>query len=141
MCEFNLKSAKNKKSKTKIKVEVKEDWKTRISFNFSYLVSNKKYNHKSLEFKAHKKLLNKLYILSTTDFVTVKSWKKEEGFETLEIKKLKPPTDFTNSIRGEKAGKEYWVFRISTMGRVVCKRINTTFYIIAIDTTFDLYDH
>ena len=41
----------------------------------------------------------------------------------------------------KKAGEEYWVFRLSKLGRVICKRIETTFYIIAIDTKFDLYEH
>lgn len=48
---------------------------------------------------------------------------------------------FINSERNKKAGEEFWAFRLSNMGRVICKRIETTFYIIAIDTCFDLYKH
>lgn len=48
---------------------------------------------------------------------------------------------FINSKRNKKASEEFWAFRLSNMGRVICKRIETTFYIIAIDTCFDLYKH
>lgn len=48
---------------------------------------------------------------------------------------------FINSKRNKKAGEEFWEFRLSNIGRVIYKRIETTFYIIAIDTCFDLYKH
>ena len=139
MAKLKLKDPK--KDQKKVILDTSMNWRTMIPFNFSYLISDKKYNHTQMEYKVHKKLLERICTLSTHDFVTVKSWKKEEGFEKLKIKKLNPPTPFITSGRDEKAGPEFWVFRLNKLGRVVCKRIETTFYIIAIDTTFDLYDH
>lgn len=139
MVEMELK--KGKSGSKKIDLSPNKDWRTKISFNFSYLVSDKKYNHTQLEHKVRKKLIEKLCILSTEDFVVIKSWSKDQGFEKMPITKLKPPSSFISSGRDDKAGEDFWVFRLNMLGRVICKRIETTFYIIAIDTTFDLYDH
>ncbi|WMB98917.1 hypothetical protein LLJM4_03280 [Lactococcus cremoris] len=139
--KVTFKQAKQKDSKINFEEKSPESYRTRISFNFSYLISNKKYNHEKMELKVHKKFLERICALSTEDFVVIKSWKKEEGFEAFKIDGLNPPSSFINSGRDKKAGEEYWVFRLSKLGRVICKRIETTFYIIAIDTKFDLYEH
>lgn len=141
MSKVSFKKSKPKPQKIKVEEKPPESYRTRISFNFSFLVSDKKYNHEQMEYKVHKKFLERICALSTEDFVVIKSWKREEGFESLKIDNLKPPTAFINSGRDKKAGEEFWVFRLNKLGRVICKRIETTFYIIAIDTCFDLYKH
>ncbi|EGD28208.1 hypothetical protein HMPREF5505_0193 [Lactobacillus delbrueckii subsp. lactis DSM 20072] len=48
---------------------------------------------------------------------------------------------FSSSGRLEECGDVYWVFRLNDKGRVIGKINRNIFYILAIDTKFNLYKH
>lgn len=114
----------------------------RLSFNFSFLTSDKNYNLEKLESSHQKKLLKKMKTLSSDHVTRVKLLRKEQGFEFIEIlKKSITISEFINSGRFAECDSKYCIFRISNSGRVIGKIYNNLFYVLAIDTQFDLYEH
>lgn len=114
----------------------------RMSFNFSFLTNDKQFNLDKLQPVNHKKLLNKLKLLSAHNVTKVKLLPKEQGIEFIEsLKKSITITEFQSSGRFDECDNNYCVFRISNVGRVIGKLNNNLFYVLAIDTKFSLYDH
>ena len=91
----------------------------------------------------HTLLLEKIYYLSSMDWVQVLALRKEQGIETLSshaLKRFTIPPEFKDR-RDDYCTDKFFVFRLKNQGRVIGKMIDKTFYILAIDTTFDLYKH
>ncbi|WP_273707116.1 hypothetical protein [Leuconostoc mesenteroides] len=114
----------------------------KMSFNFSFLTNDKQFNLDTLQPVNHKKLLNKLQLLSAHNITKVKLLPREQGIEFIEsLKKSITITEFRSSGRFDECDNNYCVFRISNNGRVIGKLNNNLFYVLAIDTKFSLYDH
>lgn len=117
----------------------------KLVFNLSFLTPDKKYS--PLENQIPKniklKLLEKIIHLSTDDCVSVLGWDKEKGLEKIPEAQvsLRQHSDFKKGDRSKFCDEYYWVFRLSNKARVIGKMINTTFYIMSVDTKFDQYKH
>lgn len=127
----------------KISLEGRRVIAERFTFNFSFITNKKEYDIKHCEPRVKKKLLEKLEFLSSKDKVAIMGLSKEQTFEIIPEKEvsISPHTDFVSSGRADKAQDGYYVFRLNKLGRVIGKVIDNTFYITAVDTNFDLYDH
>lgn len=134
---------KNKpNSSTKLDVAKRMMRYDKMSFNFSFLTNDKQFNLDTLQPVNHKKLLNKLQLLSAHNITKVKLLPREQGIEFIEsLKKSITITEFRSSGRFDECDNNYCVFRISNNGRVIGKLNNNLFYVLAIDTKFSLYDH
>lgn len=115
----------------------------KFTFNFSFITTRKEYNIRNCEPKVKKKLLEKLESLSSDDIVAIMALPREQGMEIMSENEvnISPNSDFISSGRAKKAHDGYYIFRLNTLGRVIGKVIENVFYIIAIDTKFDLYKH
>ncbi|MFC6288758.1 hypothetical protein [Levilactobacillus angrenensis] len=117
----------------------------RFAFNFSFVTSNRKYNFSGKHFdkSIKNKLVEKMIRLSNDDLVTVLGWPKESGVENLpdHAVRLAVNAEFVTSGRAAACLAGMWIFRLAKSSRVVGKIKGTTFYVLAIDTTFDLYQH
>lgn len=118
---------------------------TKLAFNFSFITSDRKYNFQGKHFTKVVKLslLQNLIKLSEHDLVTILSWDKQTGLESLPTAAVgfKVNADFVASGRFESCLAGYWVFRLNQLGRVIGKIYRTTFYILCLDLTFDTYNH
>ncbi|MFR0551017.1 hypothetical protein [Ligilactobacillus salivarius] len=132
----------NDKNQT-IKIKKYRDLK--LTFNFSFLTKDKKYNlskSNGIDKDVRLKILEKVHELSQINLSDVYLESKIHGFEKLaEIPWMKVHSDFLNTGRFHDCSNGYWVFRLSKKGRVIGKINNNIFYILAIDTKFNLYDH
>ncbi|AYM02129.1 hypothetical protein [Levilactobacillus yiduensis] len=119
--------------------------KQRLAFNLSFVTSNRKYNFSGKHFdkSIKNKFVEKMIRLSNDDLVTILGWSKESGIENLpdHIVKLAVNSEFVASGRAATCLTGMWIFRLAKSGRVIGKIKGTTFYVLAIDTTFDLYQH
>lgn len=135
--------SKKVKARPKIKSNKLEDFKPEyVQFNFSFITKHEKYNLENND-SIHTLLLEKIYYLSSMDWVQVLALRKEQGIETLSshaLKKFTIPPEFKDR-RDDYCTDKFFVFRLRNQGRVIGKMIDKTFYILAIDTTFDLYKH
>lgn len=142
----NMKTIPLKKNKpnssTKLDVAKRMMRYDKMSFNFSFLTNDKQFNLDTLQPVNHKKLLNKLQLLSAHNITKVKLLPREQGIEFIEsLNKSITITEFRSSGRFDECDNNYCVFRISNNGRVIGKLNNNLFYVLAIDTKFSLYDH
>jgi hypothetical protein len=120
--------------------------RNRFTFNFSFITSDKKYSlsgRSKTDAKVHKKLLEKIEALSKEDKAVIMGLTKEQGIEAIPVDEVKfrLNREFISSQRSKDGGDLYWVFRLNTLGRVIGKIYDNIFYVLAIDTTFDAYDH
>lgn len=117
----------------------------RFTFNFSFATREKAYNFTSQHFDklVKNKFVEKLIRLSTADVVTVMGWPKQTGLEKLADTdvRLSINPEFIQSGRHEACVAGLWIFRLAKSGRVVGKINGTVFYVLAVDTKFDLYHH
>lgn len=117
----------------------------RLAFNFSFITTSKKYNLDHVERPIKLKLLEKLEQLSRQDMVVLfANLRRSEGFEKLPseaISGISLPADFKNSSRLTDCEPGFWVFRLNDKARVIGKKNQNIFYIIAIDTKFKAYKH
>ncbi|CAH1856650.1 hypothetical protein [Convivina intestini] len=120
-----------------------------FSFNWSFITSSKKYAFENLDNLKLTILIKKIHLLSQNKKVEVLSLSKKNGLEQIKVRNLKHnrlkhdivPEEFKNGERAKRCGEDYWVFRLGADGRVIAKIDDNIVYIMAIDTTFDLYDH
>ena len=93
--------------------------------------------------KIRLKLLEKIFILSQEDKVLVLGYPKAQGLESIpeDQVSLRVNQEFKDSGRYNECEDDYWIFRLSTKGRVIGKISNNIFYILAVDPKFDLYKH
>ncbi|WP_157456133.1 hypothetical protein [Carnobacterium maltaromaticum] len=125
-----------------------------LTFNFSFLTSNKEFNLENTEFDtAHRnQLLQRLIELSKEDLIFVKAGKKFNYLECLKkeklskcrLKKMSIHPTFENGSRIKIAGDNFWVFRLycnnmPLPSRVIGKMIDHTFYVMFIDLKHALY--
>ncbi|MGZ1196939.1 hypothetical protein ACXO3Q_06710 [Lactobacillus delbrueckii subsp. bulgaricus] len=87
--------------------------------------------------------MEKIEKLSIEEISVVLGWAKEQGLEQLpdNVVSLSINPFFSSSGRLEEYGDVYWVFRLNDKGRVIGKINRNIFYILAIDTKFNLYKH
>lgn len=127
--------------------QFKKPHSSRLAFNFSFLTDftqyNLKKNNKNVDKKIRLKLLEKIFILSQEDKVLVLGYPKAQGLESIpeDQVSLRINQEFKDSGRYNECEDDYWVFRLSTKGRVIGKISNNIFYILAVDPKFDLYKH
>ncbi|MCO0832676.1 hypothetical protein NFX39_06245 [Fructobacillus sp. W13] len=114
-------------------------------FNFSFMTNEKRYDLRRQENGAVDKiLLQKIFHLSQLTMKNIKLLPREKGVENLsetQIKKALLPAVFVDSGRYAECASGYCVFRLGKSGRVFLKRRKELFYVIAVDTHFDLYKH
>lgn len=139
-----VKINKNSSNTNKKDIIIKHYSDLRMTFNFSFITKTSRYDLKHIDNKKVKDaLLKKIEELSGFDKTTLLSLKKKQGLERIEENDLS--RTFKKSGVFHKREKDclagYWVFRISSLGRVLGKINQNIFYILAIDTHFDLYDH
>lgn len=126
---------------------IRRTYKTYFAFNFSFLTRDKRYNldknNNSIDKNVQAKLLEKIEKLSIEEISVVLGWAKEQGLEQLpdNVVSLSINPFFSSSGRLEEYGDVYWVFRLNDKGRVIGKINRNIFYILAIDTKFNLYKH
>lgn len=114
-----------------------------MTFNFSFITPNKKYNLKSQEKKIKLKLIQILESLSQEDKVALLARGKNNGLEKIpenEIRSLRLHPEFKTE-RIADYEDDFWIFRLSKDGRVIGKINRNVFYILAVDTKFKLYNH
>jgi hypothetical protein len=118
---------------------------TKLTFNFSFLTHDKKYNFSNKGFNKNVKsvFLNTLLRLSSDDLVAIFSYPRETGLERMDESEMhfSLNAEFSRSDRDKDCLDGMWIFRMNNKGRVIGKIQNTTFYIMCIDTSFDVYDH
>lgn len=118
---------------------------SKLTFNFSFLTHDKKYNFNNHGFNKNVKstFLNTLLRLSSDDLIAIFNYPKETGLERIDESEMhfSSNAEFVNSDRDKDCLDGLWVFRMNKKGRVIGKIQNTTFYIMCIDTSFDVYDH
>lgn len=127
----------------KDKLVIKKYQDQRLTFNFSFLTEDKNYNLCQCNKQVRSKLVEKIESLSQEDTVAILGRKKETGLEKIpndEITKLRVHNVFKDTRENE-CNKDFWVFRLSKLGRVIGKMNKNIFYILAIDTKFKLYNH
>ncbi|MBS9337330.1 hypothetical protein G6R30_02490 [Fructobacillus sp. S1-1] len=67
---------------------------------------------------------------------------KEQGVEFIErLKHVITPEEFIQTEREKECDDKFCVVRISKKGRLIGKLNGNLFYVLAVDTKFDLYDH
>lgn len=73
----------------------------------------------------------------------VLGYPKAQGLESIpeDQVSLRVNQEFKDSGRYNECEDDYWIFRLSTKGRVIGKISNNIFYILAVDPKFDLYKH
>lgn len=118
----------------------------RLTFNFSFITRDNKYNFQAKGFDKIVKsiLVDKIIRLSTEQYTVIMNWPKSQGLEQLSketLKKLSLNSEFVRSKRHVDCLDGYWIFRLSDKGRVVGKIQGMTYYVLAVDTTFTLYNH
>ena len=127
--------------------KVRRQHAERFVFNFSFLTQDKKYNldarSKTINHKVRVKMLERIWQLSQNDIVEVMAYPREQGFEKIPAAdvRLSVHPELKNSHRDEECDTDYWVFRLSKLGRVISKRNDNILYIMSIDASFDQYDH
>ncbi|KRM03820.1 hypothetical protein [Lentilactobacillus farraginis] len=118
---------------------------SKLTFNFSFLTHDKKYNFNNLGFNKNVKsvFLNALLRLSSDDLVAVYGYPKETGLEKIAESEIhfSLSTEFIESNRDKDCLDGFWVFRMNKKGRVIGKIQDKTFYIMCIDTSFSTYEH
>lgn len=141
--QIKLQPRADKQNKnSKIDLETREMIYDRLSFNFSFITKKRQYGLDNLEPKVYKKFVNIMQGLSGQNIVSVLNLQKENGFEFIDsLKHEIVHTDFVSTGRFDKCVKGYCVFRLAKLGRVIGKLHNNMFYVIAVDTQFELYDH
>lgn len=143
---FNERYEKLSKPKAVVQVNKSLHFEpSRLAFNFSFVTRDKKYSFSGKNFDkvARLKLLDKMIRLSTDDLVLILSWPRQVGFESLpedEVRLAINP-EFRNSGRHADCLAKLWIFRLAKTGRVIGKIQGTTFYVLGVDTSFDLYRH
>lgn len=138
-----LRIKKQEVTETKVSLIERQVVAERFTFNFSFITNKKEYDISHREPRVKKKLLEKLEFLSSNDMVAIMALPREKGIEIMAENdvKISPHTDFIGSGRADKSQDGYYIFRLNKLGRVVGKVIENIFYITAIDTKFDLYEH
>lgn len=124
-------------------IKVKRYQHQRLTFNFSFITPDKKYNLKNQEKKTKLKLIQILESLSQEDKVALLARGKNNGLEKIpenEIRSLRLHPEFKNE-RIADCEDDFWIFRLSKGGRVIGKINRNVFYILAVDTKFKLYNH
>ncbi|KAA8446994.1 hypothetical protein [Weissella paramesenteroides] len=114
----------------------------RPMFNFSFI--SKKFDTDTFEDKeTYRKLVTKIIEMSQMSLVELLSRPRNSGLEVLHEKDFKTQfklrDEFINSHRSDLVGEDYWIFRISHQARVLAKRTDTLFYIVAIDEKHKIY--
>lgn len=127
-----------------------------ITFNFSFMTNNNKFNFHNEEFKEEHKhiLFHRLHELSKKDIVSLTAkTNKNYGLEKIDkknlsskdkLKNMQIDTVFSTSKRDDLSGDGYWIFRLCPNNnpfesRIVGKMIDDTFYVMFIDINHDLY--
>lgn len=118
----------------------------RFAFNFSFLTKDQKYSLAGMRRsggKAHQKLVEKIEFLSQADKVEIYHLPRESGLEKLPADQvqLRLNPEFTATHRDDGLADVYWIFRLNKLGRVLGKINDNIFYVMAVDTKFDLYAH
>lgn len=117
----------------------------RLTFNLSFITRDNKYNFSGKHFDKRTKmaLFDKMVRLSSDTYVSVLSLSKDQGLEKLPEKAVSITInpEFINTNRHRSCQEGLWIFRLSKKGRVIGKIQGLTFYVLAVDTTFDLYEH
>lgn len=139
----------NKKYQKEFQKEIliRKSHTERFVFNFSFLTKDSKYNldksSKNITKQVRLKLLEKIHQLSQSDIVTVLNWDKSKGLEKLPESQvsLYINSEFKKTGRYDECDEDYWIFRLSSNGRVIGKKNGNIFYIMAVDASFDLYKH
>lgn len=128
-------------------VKIKKHHVDRFAFNFSFITKNSKYNldsnSKTINKKVRLKLLDRITQLSQDDRVVILNRDKREGLEKIPENKVRLSIhpDFKKSKRYDECDDDFWVFRLSDLGRVIGKVNENIFYIMSIDASFDQYNH
>ncbi len=143
---FSIKSQLKKSAETRSRIRVPRHFApTRLTFNFSFLTADKKYNFNNSGSNKNVKstFLNTILRLSSDDLVAVLGYPRETGLEKIRESSMhfSLNREFVKSDRSKDCLDGLWVFRINNKGRVIGKIQNTTFYIMGIDTSFDVYRH
>lgn len=137
------------------KISVVERKKRKITFNFSFMTSNKNYNLDSENFKEDVGIIfcKRLKKLSDSQFTSLLAMNKKRGLETLKIsdlsandkiKKMEFDSEFKDSRRNELSGNKLWIFRLCPNNnpypsRLIGCLIDQTFYLMFFDYNHDLY--
>jgi len=118
---------------------------SRLTFNFSFITRDRKYNFSSKGCNKNVKnnILDKIVRLSSESFVSILGWPREQGIERMPESDvgISINPEFISSKRHASCLEDLWVFRLSKHGRIIGKIQDKTFYVLAIDTTFDAYKH
>ncbi|MBS9338971.1 hypothetical protein G6R29_04950 [Fructobacillus sp. M2-14] len=114
-------------------------------FNFTFLTSMKRYDLNRQENDSVSKiLLKKLMMLSQLPIDKLIALRRESGLEVIsenQVKRDVIPNVFSESGRYEECFNGLFVLRLGKSGRLLLKRRHEVFYVIAVDTHFDLYSH
>ncbi len=138
--------------KNKIQVskqQITQNTFTHIKFNFSFLTTNNKFSFDNKNFSDKDKiaLLNRMKELSEVNYIQLRGYSKNIGFEMLEPSSLTKQIQYSsqfNDVDFRKDTDKYAVFRLYTNNnpkpaRIVGKLVNKVFYILFIDLNHEMY--
>jgi len=110
----------------------------KFSFEFNLAVE-KKWQIENLSDKEKKSLLNKLLYLSKLTWKDINGLTKKGGFEKIPKQQFKKLSNIPFTFKDD---KKISVFRFpSGEGRIIGYIENEVFYIVWVDTNFEMYKH
>lgn len=129
------------------KHEIRSAHKEYLTFNFSFLSDDPDHNldknNKTINKRVRLKLLEKIANLSSRNIVEVLNLRREEGFERIDEDQVSISVNkkFIQSKRHLECDDGYWIFRLNDLGRVIGRKNENIYYLLAIDTKFEMYSH
>lgn len=126
------------------KIKISDIFLEKLTFNFSFISKKYSIEHKNFSKNIAKAVLKKLVNASESGYEVLL---EHNNAETIAPKKVREsmmsiPNEFYTSGRDKKCSKVYYVIKGPNL-RIIGK-INPSsniFYILAIDTKFELYNH
>lgn len=125
-------------------IKVSDVFLKKLTFNFSFISEKYSVEYKNLSKDNARVVLNKLVNASKFGYEVLLEQNNAECIQPEDMKKtmMSVPEEFYKTGRDGKCSKSYYVIKGSDI-RIIGKinQHSNIFYILAIDTKFELYDH
>lgn len=129
---------------SKDQIQVSDKFLEKLTFNFSFISKSYSVDSKNVDKNKARNVLKKLVEASSVDYEVLLELNNIESIPKKEIreKMMSIPSEFKKTGRFDKCSTNYLVIKGSDL-RIIGKINPHTriFYILAIDTDFELYDH
>ncbi|MCX8721304.1 MULTISPECIES: hypothetical protein [unclassified Lactobacillus] len=126
------------------KIKISDIFLEKLTFNFSFISRKYSVEYKNLSKDNARIVLNKLVNASKLGYEVLLEQNNAECITPKEMREsmMSIPNEFNQTGRCDKCSKNYFVIKGSGI-RIIGKinPISNIFYILAIDTKYELYDH